>query len=38
MDKARADLGDSLRRIPPKNARPVGQIDDAPKELKDSRN
>jgi arylsulfatase A-like enzyme len=38
MDEARADLGDSLRRIPPKSARPVGQIDDAPEELKDERN
>ena len=28
MDQARADLGDSLRRIPPTNARPVGQIDE----------
>jgi arylsulfatase A-like enzyme len=27
MDRARADLGDSLRRIAPTNARPVGVID-----------
>jgi arylsulfatase A-like enzyme len=26
MDQARADLGDSLRGIPPTNARPVGQM------------
>jgi arylsulfatase A-like enzyme len=30
MDQARADLGDSLRHIPPTNARPVGQADGAP--------
>ncbi len=28
MDEARADLGDSLTGVPPKNARPVGKVDE----------